>query len=108
MNSVDRFIEQIEHVLQASGVSLHPNVETVLELLPAYSDGEILCGYYFVDHTSRSLFWPVDFEADFLLREVKGVTSLTHISKYMQCIVAHLVEPQLQRLSEHLIEAEYW
>ena len=36
-------------------------------------------GYYFVDHGSRKLFWPEEYEQPWLFEEVKGLTELPHI-----------------------------
>ena len=55
--------------------------ELVLELMPPNDDKiEIKCGYYFVNHNSRSLRWLEDFDISDLLGEARGANSRAHIS----------------------------
>jgi hypothetical protein len=59
------------------------STELVLELI-ADDDGNMKCDYYFIDHSSRSVFWLVEFDMKDLLVGVRGITQdngLHHISK---------------------------
>lgn len=59
------------------------NAELVLELI-VNDDGEMKCGYYFADNSSRSVFWLVEFDTKDLLIGVRGIiqdNGLHHISK---------------------------
>jgi hypothetical protein len=54
---------------------------TVSELTPPEDDKiEIKCGYYFVNHKSRSIRWLEDYGFPNLLAETRGANSLAHIS----------------------------
>ncbi|KIJ61621.1 hypothetical protein HYDPIDRAFT_189512 [Hydnomerulius pinastri MD-312] len=57
----------------------HPpldELQLVIELIP--TDTAVVGGYYFVNPRNRCLFWLDDFNAEFILQECKGVTSLAH------------------------------
>ncbi|KAF7330609.1 hypothetical protein MSAN_02454700 [Mycena sanguinolenta] len=57
-------------------------VDLVLDLVKSEDGtGETLCGYYFVDHFERIVFWDDAFELDRLShsRDIGGVTSTQHI-----------------------------
>jgi hypothetical protein len=76
---VDIFIEKIDDMLRVGDFEVGPTAELVLEPMLSSKGDEMICGYYFVDHEKRCLFWLEDFDASFLLREVKGATSPAHI-----------------------------
>src|SRR5271156_5869583 len=62
------FMEDRKCVL-SENLDLEPEPELVVELL---QDGR--CGYYFVSHRLRLLFWPEAFLFKGLLSAVRGVT----------------------------------
>jgi hypothetical protein len=57
-------------------VTLPPGVELVLEIVP-FKD-QLICGYYFVNHNSRCLFWLEEFDAEEICGDI-GVVSLSHL-----------------------------
>ena len=58
-----------------------PGKETVSELTPPDEEEiEIKCGYYFVNHESRSLRYLEDFGFSNLIYEARGANSRAHIS----------------------------
>ncbi|KAH7913126.1 hypothetical protein BJ138DRAFT_679834 [Hygrophoropsis aurantiaca] len=61
-------------------------VELVLE--PTEDEFGTLCCYYFVNHRERCFFWLQDYDAEAVLDDCKGVTSLSH--------------------KKFAIEAQYW
>ena len=71
-------LEQITELVRKANIDVSEN-ELVLDLQRG-DDGEILCGYYFVDHAARSLFWLEVFDISPLLSEVRGATMPSHIS----------------------------
>jgi hypothetical protein len=76
---INACVVQIDVMIFDRNVHLPPNPELVLELIQA--DGaDLMCGYYFVDHENRCLFWVEPIEMSVLLMEVKGVTCPSHIS----------------------------
>jgi hypothetical protein len=91
------FIKQIEDFVYNQHVTLPNNTELVLELVPQDGDSPWMCGYYFIDHESRSLFWPEEFEADYLLQEVKGVTQAYQISEYLCSLTLYLADTASSR-----------
>lgn len=91
--NINLFIRQMEETLHGKSITLAPDVETVLELFD-YPDSTVGCGYYFVDHKSRCLFWHEDFQIDYLLLEVHGATCPSHISMF-SCLWSRAVRSLL-------------
>jgi hypothetical protein len=79
-------LEQITDMIRNANIDVSKN-ELVLDLQRG-DDGEILCGYYFVDHAARLLFWLEAFDISPLLSEVQGATMPSHI--------------------RHELESQYW
>jgi hypothetical protein len=52
--------------------------ELVIDLMP-----EGKCGYYFVNHKDRSLFWLHDFDISEYINDVRGAISPAHISMHL-------------------------
>ena len=96
------FIQRIDDLTSAR--TIQPDAELVLEITPD-EDGEIACGYYFVHHQNRCLFWLEEFEADPLIYEIQGLSSAAHLStEFTVCF--HVVFAN--RFLEHEIESQYW
>jgi hypothetical protein len=55
-------------------------VELGLELM--MRDGKEMWGYYFVDHKRRVIFWFEDYESSDLMKNIRGVESKSHVSKF--------------------------
>lgn len=77
---IELFAKYLDDYLQAAELSLPSDeCDLVLEIVPAEDgEGTAWC-YYYVDHRSRTLFWLTPFDTDYLLAEVRGVTSPAHI-----------------------------
>jgi hypothetical protein len=54
MAAVLAFLKQIEQVIFEKGLELRESVELLLQL---NEDDSQTCGYYFIDHTDRTMFW---------------------------------------------------
>jgi hypothetical protein len=61
-------------------VELPSDIELALEVVPA-EEGPI-CGYYFINHKSRCLFWLDEFDAGEICSEINAVVSLSHLRKF--------------------------
>ena len=68
--------------------------ELALELGEDDETDEPICSYYFVCHTTRCLFWLHEFDLEYALAGLRGVTELPHIResalvsiKRLQCSV---------------------
>ncbi|KAG5220286.1 Vacuolar protein sorting-associated protein [Salix suchowensis] len=59
---------------------LEPDVELVVETVKYDWDEDYRCGYYFVHHKSRSLFWLQEFDVSYALWDAQANTSLSHVS----------------------------
>lgn len=78
--SADQILGDLERKLQDEGITLPHDPDLVLEVVPW--DEELVCGYYFVNHDSRCLFWLEEFDASgFCHNEIQAVVSLSHLSK---------------------------
>jgi hypothetical protein len=102
LSHITSFIEQIDEL--SYGKPIPSGTELVLEL-STEENGEICCGYYFVHHETRSLFWLEEFVIDNLLSEIQGLSSAAHLSTrialYYHTASAHCP-------IEHEIESQYW
>lgn len=55
------------------------DIELVLEVI---SSGEgLICGYYFVNHERRCLFWLEKFDANALCKDIRVVVSYSHLGE---------------------------
>lgn len=75
----DRILADLANAAQLANVTLPDDVELVLELVH-FSD-ETICGYYFVNHLHRCLFWIELFDGDGICDEIKVVISESHLSE---------------------------
>ena len=67
----------LESKARDENINLPSDIELVLEIVPW--DNEVICGYYFVEHSSRCLFWLEEFDAEGICEEIKAVVSLSHL-----------------------------
>ena len=74
----DQILSELENTTRDENISLPPDVELVLELVPW--NKQLICGYYFVEHNSRCLFWLHEFDAEGICG-IKAVVSLSHLRK---------------------------
>jgi hypothetical protein len=81
LKKVSEFFKVIRVLAWQESREIPVNSLLVLELMKDGDADKISCGYYFVDEEHRSLFWLRDFEADYLLRDVKGHVSEAHFSE---------------------------
>jgi len=70
------------------------------------------CNYYFVDHSSRSVFWLDNFifsevSGFYICATVKGVTSPSHI-RMLCCFPSHCSLAHYFDYIGHEIESQYW
>lgn len=72
MAKVTIFVKKIDKLLVRKGIALSSNVELFLQI-----DGAG-CGYYFVDHATRTEFWLDPLDADDL--NIPPVVSPSHLS----------------------------
>jgi hypothetical protein len=80
----------LENKARDENIELAPDVELVLEIVPWKED--LLCGYYFVEHSSRCLFWLEEFDAEEICEEIKVVVSLSHLRESgLYCEVQYVV-----------------
>ncbi|KAJ6486860.1 hypothetical protein C8R45DRAFT_270680 [Mycena sanguinolenta] len=84
-DTLTAFIDEIERFYADNGMIMSrraDGIDLVLDLVKSeHGTGGMLCGYYFVDHPERIVFWDDAFELDRLShgRDVRGVTSAHHI-----------------------------
>ncbi|PBL04205.1 hypothetical protein ARMGADRAFT_45799 [Armillaria gallica] len=89
LQELTRFLDNIVSYMHTKEIPLPSTVDLVLSFGEEFEDGTHICGYYFADHTHRSIFFLDDFNAD-ILPNVKNESTSEP---------SHLA---------HAIEAEYW
>jgi hypothetical protein len=77
---LETFIEDIFEFVRSKNLAL-PDTDLVL-YCSVDKEGKNWCGYYFVSHRTRILFWLENFQVDEHLEEVRGELHPTHISGY--------------------------
>ena len=88
-DSADQILGELENIARDENIILPPGLELVLEIIP--TEDELICGYYFVEHSSRCLFWLEEFDAEKICEDIKVVVSQSHLRmlyfapKYMLC-----------------------
>jgi hypothetical protein len=103
------FIDKIERFYEDKGMitSRRANVlDLVLDLVK--SEDGMGCGYYFVDHLERIVFWDDAFKLEWLShgQEVQGVTSAQHIGEEV-CFVFRIdSSPMISPETE--LEVQFW
>jgi hypothetical protein len=84
----------------------YDEVELVLEPKKTLDEeSEIICCYYFVNPAERCLFWLDEYDAEDMLGECRGVTSLSHKS---QCIRSTSDLFSRDEISGLAVQAQYW
>jgi hypothetical protein len=91
--SANQILGDLEIKAQDDNVELPSDIELVLEIVPA-EEGPI-CGYYFINHKSRCLFWLEKFDAEIICAGIYVVVSSSHLRKFGLCS-----EPDLVRLAD--------
>ncbi|KAG2338460.1 hypothetical protein BDR05DRAFT_969157 [Suillus weaverae] len=82
---IGKAVEKAYEEAHNANILLHPSVELVLELTVKDSEE---CGYYFVDHERRVIFWFQDHKSDLLMCNIRGVERKSHV--------------------KHALESQYW
>lgn len=78
---LDRYRITLNNLLNSIPSSRLPNdFDSVLEL--SAEDGVIICGYYLVNHDSRSIFWLEGFQIPEEFNEARGIHSPSHYSEH--------------------------
>ncbi|KAI0064305.1 hypothetical protein BV25DRAFT_1990055 [Artomyces pyxidatus] len=86
---IEAFAQYLDDRLEADARSLPSDeCEVVLDCVRDEETGLITWSYYYVDHTTRTLFWLDVYDASNIISDVMGVMSPSHI--------------------KHRIEAQYW
>ena len=75
--SADQILGDLVNKTRDENITLPDDIELALEIVP--QDGGPICGYYFVDHGSRCLFWLDEFDAGDICSEIKAVISFSHL-----------------------------
>ncbi|KAG1751122.1 hypothetical protein EDB19DRAFT_1903981 [Suillus lakei] len=75
---IGKAVEKAYEEARNANIFLHSSVELALELIE--QDGEEMCGYYFVDHGRRVIFWFEDYKSDLLMCNIRGVERKSHIT----------------------------
>ena len=107
-NETALVIESAELLLGQLGLDLRTehiesHFELVLEVVER--DGSKFCGYYFVDHQSKIIFWLEEFDASHICSDVAAVLSLSHLRQYAKhklgtvCLLFPL---------GYQLESQYW
>ena len=78
--SADQILTQLQNQAQDLHDALPDDVELVLEIVPFQHKS--ICGYYFVNHSRRCLFWLEKFDASGICDDVKAVVSLPHLREH--------------------------
>ena len=80
---IEEALEEIKSLQETSPWALPADGwELALELGVDEETGEDICSYYFVHHSTCSLFWLHHFNAKRALDNLRGVTELTHIGEF--------------------------
>ncbi|KAF7325825.1 hypothetical protein MKEN_00433200 [Mycena kentingensis (nom. inval.)] len=89
LDFMERNMNVILDFLRAKNVELFDNVDLVLDEY-FFSDDSLGCQYYFVNHSSRCIFWMDHANSELfdVSEELNGITSASHI--------------------RHILEAQYW
>ncbi|KDQ52657.1 hypothetical protein JAAARDRAFT_183926 [Jaapia argillacea MUCL 33604] len=79
---VTSFAEELRDSLRSIGESL-TGLELVVEVFQDVND-ELVCGYYLADNEARALLWLEPYDAEDMLWEFEGETSMTHLKVEME------------------------
>lgn len=78
MDKISAWANGIEEAFRIKGITLSATIELFLE---PREDLES-CGYYFVDHATRSEFWIDQVSTDIL--DLEPVVSISHLSGFLR------------------------
>ena len=78
MDKISAWANSIEEAFRIKGITLSATIELFLE---PREDLES-CGYYFVDHATRSEFWIDQVSTDIL--DLEPVVSISHLSGFLR------------------------
>jgi len=101
---LNRFIEEINDFTRSKNLSF-PDTHLVLHC-SLDNEGQAWCGYYYVCHATRILFWLENRTIESEHLEVKGKLHSTHISKYDHLL--DLILSSATILLEIFLETQYW
>lgn len=65
------------------------DIDLVLELV--HFPDDTVCGYYFVNHSRRCLFWLEMFDADGICDGIKVIVSRSHLSEHTAEPLSHIL-----------------
>lgn len=81
---VHAFANQLEEqLLELGNKGIHlptDNFDLVLDIVET-KDKKTIWQYYYVDHKTEMVFWPVNYNMEGLLSEIQGVQESGHISE---------------------------
>ncbi|KAF9235391.1 hypothetical protein BU15DRAFT_64910 [Melanogaster broomeanus] len=84
LDVITRCADQLFEWIKTTGLVFSDESELVLELMDDKRVNIWRCGYYFVDHAHKCLFWVHPFQAEPIFGNVKGVKSPSHIRYAME------------------------
>jgi hypothetical protein len=103
--SANQIWAELDKMARDEGVTLSSDIELVLEIIPQEDDP--ICGYYFVEHSSRCLFWLEDYDAEQICApEIRVVVSLSHLRK--SGLYGKVQNLFYDFLVGYEIESQYW
>ncbi|KAJ8518590.1 hypothetical protein ONZ45_g4343 [Pleurotus djamor] len=113
LSKTEEFIRIIFDYIRAENIQLERDVELVVELVKYDDDDHPRCGYYFISHRTRCLFWLESFDLSERLWHAQAQTSLPHVKleievSYWQhweffCNIQSATEDILNELTDILI-----
>lgn len=101
LQKVEGFMALVFQYMAGHDISLTPDVHLALDL-----KHDQTCGYYFVDHGNRTLFWLDEYNIFECLAEVKVEYTSSHISKKGFRYICRRVV--LMLALGHEIQSQYW
>ncbi|KIK97728.1 hypothetical protein PAXRUDRAFT_31630 [Paxillus rubicundulus Ve08.2h10] len=84
LDVITRCADQLFDWIKTGELQFSEKSELVLELMDDKRANIWRCGYYFVDHAYRCLFWVHPFQAEPIFGNVKGIKSPSHIKYAME------------------------
>lgn len=101
----------LKSTIERKKLDLNPTqVDLVLELKDSdVASSGIACGYYFVNHNSRCLFWLHESDVKDVLLDCKGIKSLSHIRGWIVVVSTFGSNDSYWfSLPGLAIQAQYW
>jgi hypothetical protein len=79
---VDGYVDELHNLACTKSVNLEDDDIDLFVQLEAKLDGNVSCGYYFIDHAARTLFWLHDHDTamDDIFDGLRGIYDPSHIS----------------------------